>query len=80
MIKIRMAKGGRKHAPIFTIVAIESRNARDGRCIERLGKYEPQKTEPLSNVNIESLKTWVKNGAQMSDTVATLLKRQNIKL
>ena len=80
MLKIRLAQGGRKHMPIFTIVAIESRNARDGKFLQKLGQYNPKKAPELSMVNAEAISGWVKKGAVVSDTVTTLLKKHNIKL
>ena len=80
MIKIRMARGGRKNSPVFSIVAINSRSPRDGEFLEKLGQYNPKAQDALSGVNIEGIKTWIKKGAQVSDTVMTLLKKNNIKL
>ncbi len=75
MIVIRLARGGRKKRPIYTLVAADKRSPRDGKFIEKLGKYDPQNTEsPLSNVQSDSIEQWVKNGAQLSTTVKTLLK------
>jgi small subunit ribosomal protein S16 len=80
MIKIRMARGGRKHTPVFSIVAIESRSARDGKFLQKLGQYNPKANPELTMVKAEELKNWIKKGAQVSTTVATLLKKNNIKL
>lgn len=79
MIKIRLARGGRKAKPVYTIVATDSRSARDGKFIEKLGKYDPHLESPLSQVNVDSITNWVKNGAQLTDTVSSLLKKHNIK-
>lgn len=75
-----MARGGRTHRPVYTIVATDSRNPRDGRFLEKLGKYDPNAQEVLSNLKVDSLKTWVAKGAQLSDTVRTLLKKNNVSL
>ncbi|MBT3983134.1 MAG: 30S ribosomal protein S16 [Bacteriovoracaceae bacterium] len=80
MIKIRLARGGRKKMPIYTIVAADSRKARDGRFLEKLGQYNPAREELLSDVKSEAIKKWVEKGAQMSDTVRTLLKRSKVEL
>ncbi len=80
MVKIRMARGGRKNRPVYTIVATNSRAPRDGEFLEKLGQYDPKATETIKSVNIEAIKTWISKGAQMSDTVRTLLKNNNIKL
>lgn len=80
MIKIRMARGGRTHKPVYTIVAANSRDARDGRFLEKLGQYDPNASEVLKDVNVDSIKTWVGKGAQLSDTVSSLFKKNGISL
>ncbi len=78
MVVIRLSRGGAKNAPFYNIVVADSRNRRDGRYIERLGFYNPVGKEGAENVRIagERLKHWVSKGAQMSDTVARLAKKQ----
>jgi small subunit ribosomal protein S16 len=80
MVKIRLSRGGRKSLPIYTIVATDSRSPRDGMFLEKLGQYNPKLPEGLRNVNVDGIKAWVNKGAQLSDTVRTLLKKNNIKL
>lgn len=81
MIKIRLARGGRVHAPVYTIVAADSRRQRDGRFLERLGQYNPSRPEgELSGVKADRIAEWVNKGAQMTDTVRTLLKRNKIAI
>ncbi len=80
MVKIRMARGGRKNRPVYTIVAANSRSPRDSQFLEKLGQYDPKATEVLKTVNVEGIKAWLAKGAQLSDTVRTLLKNNNIKL
>ena len=81
MIKIRLARTGRKLAPCFNIVATDSRNARDaGKHLANLGLYDPKAKEPIKNLNTEALKDWIAKGALMSDTVRTLLVNNNIQL
>jgi len=80
MVKIRLARGGRTHKPVYTIVAANSRNARDGRFLEKLGQYNPHVEQVLSDVNVEAVKAWIGKGAQLSDTVRSLFKRNGIKL
>ena len=80
MIVIRMARGGRVNAPIFTIVATDSRSPRDGKFLARLGKYNPKLESPLENVNTVEIGKWVKDGAILSDTVKTLLKKHKITI
>jgi small subunit ribosomal protein S16 len=80
MVKIRMTRLGRKALPIFSIVATDSRAPRDGQFLEKLGQYNPKSPETLKNINVEGIKAWLAKGAQLSDTVRTLLKKNNIKL
>jgi len=76
MVVIRLARSGAKKRPFFNIVATDSRNRRDGRFIERVGFYNPMasgKEIPLT-INTERLAHWQQNGAQLSPTVARLVK------
>lgn len=75
-----MARGGRKNRPVYTIVAANSRSPRDSQFLEKLGQYDPKAAEVLKTVNVEGIKAWLAKGAQLSDTVRTLLKNNNIKL
>jgi small subunit ribosomal protein S16 len=78
MVTIRLARGGAKKRPFYNIVVTDSRNPRDGRFIERLGFYNPvaKGGEQLLSINTERLEFWVKNGAQASERVAGLIKKQ----
>lgn len=80
MIKIRMSRGGRKAKPVYTIVAADARSPRDGKFLARLGQYNPNSESPLTDVKTEEIAKFVKNGAQLSDTVNSLFKKHNIKL
>ena len=80
MVKIRMARGGRKNRPVYTIVAANSRSPRDSQFLEKLGQYDPKAANALAGVNVDGIKAWLSKGAQLSDTVRTLLKNNNIKL
>jgi small subunit ribosomal protein S16 len=73
VVKIRLKRIGAKKAPHYRIVAVDSRSRRDGAPIEELGYYNPRTKE--LNVNREAVEKWMKNGAQQSDTVVSLLKR-----
>ncbi len=81
MVIIRLARGGRTHKPVYTIVAADSRSSRDGRFLDRLGQYDPsaEKGSELKSVKTELIKTWLGKGAAISDTVRTLLKRNQIQ-
>lgn len=82
MVVIRLQRGGRTHAPIYTIVAADSRKARNGRFLERLGQYDPKAEgeAALNNVKTENIKAWMDKGAALSDTVRTLLKKAKVQL
>ena len=80
MVKIRLQRGGRTHKPVYTIVAANSRNARDGRFLEKLGQYDPNAKEVLKDVKVDNIKTWVGKGAQLSDTVRSLFKKNGVAL
>ncbi|HEU0202985.1 MAG TPA: 30S ribosomal protein S16 [Burkholderiaceae bacterium] len=76
MVVIRLARGGAKKRPFFNIVATDSRNPRDGRFIERVGFYNPVATggETKFRVAADRLSYWQGTGAQLSPTVARLVK------
>ncbi len=78
MIKIRLARGGRVHSPVYTIVAADSRSPRDGRFLEKLGQYNPKNSEELKNVNTEAISAWLGKGAEMSDTVRSIFQKYKI--
>ena len=78
MVKIRLRRMGAKKAPFYRIVVADVRSPRDGRCIEEIGTYNPL-TEPATiTVDAEKAKTWIKNGAQPTDTVRGLLKKAGV--
>jgi small subunit ribosomal protein S16 len=76
MVKIRLARAGAKKRPFYHVVAAESRSARDGRFIERLGFYNPNAkgAEKSLVLDVERLNYWKQQGAQVSDRVAHLAK------
>ncbi|MBL3588349.1 MAG: 30S ribosomal protein S16 [gamma proteobacterium endosymbiont of Lamellibrachia anaximandri] len=76
MVTIRLSRTGAKKRPFFHIVVTDSRNARDGHYIERLGFFNPVATggEERLRVERDRIDHWVSKGAQTSDRVATLLK------
>lgn len=80
MLKVRMSRGGRRYLPNYTIVATDSRSPRDSKFLQKLGKYDPQSETPLKDINVEGIKGWMNKGAQLSDTVRTLLKKNGVAL
>ncbi len=77
MVKIRLTRGGAKKRPFYHIIVTDSRNARDGRNIERLGYFNPIATgnEKRVELDLERTKHWIGTGAQMTDKVADLYKQ-----
>lgn len=77
MVVIRLARGGAKKRPFFNMVVADSRNPRDGRFIERVGFYNPVAAggEEALRVQMDRLAYWQGKGAQLSDTVARLVKQ-----
>ncbi|MBT0960414.1 30S ribosomal protein S16 [Denitromonas iodatirespirans] len=75
MVVIRLARSGAKKRPFYNIVAADSRNRRDGRFIERVGFYNPMAPEAGLVINTERLAHWQQHGAQLSPTVARLVKQ-----
>ena len=75
MVKIRLARAGAKKRPFYHVVATDSRKARDGRFIERLGYYNPKATgdEKQLVVDRSRVEHWKSKGAQVSDRVTFLL-------
>ncbi|CUA86715.1 MULTISPECIES: 30S ribosomal protein S16 [Gulbenkiania] len=78
MVVIRLARGGSKNRPFYNIVVTDSRNRRDGRFVERIGFYNPVAAEGSERVRVaaDRLNYWTGVGAQLSDTVARLVKGQ----
>ena len=78
MVKIRLRRMGAKKAPFYRIVVADARSPRDGRCIEEIGTYNPLATPAVVSVDAEKAQTWIKNGAQPTDTVRGLLKKAGV--
>lgn len=74
-VKIRLARTGRKNVSRFRIVAIDGPNQRDGKFLEILGNYDPQKTPKQFTVDTERVAHWIAKGAQVSETIYNLLKQ-----
>jgi small subunit ribosomal protein S16 len=75
MVAIRLRRAGSKKRPYFRVVVTDSRAARDSSFVEIFGHYNPRKNPALVDVNKERVDFWIKQGAQPSDTVRTLIKR-----
>ncbi len=77
-VKIRLRRMGAKKSPFYRIVVADSRYPRDGRFIEEIGTYNPTVTPSEIKVDAEKAKQWIANGAQPTDTVKALLKKENV--
>lgn len=81
MVVIRLARGGAKKRPFYNLVVADSRRARDGRFIERVGFYNPKAPEgqEMLRINKERLQHWQSRGAQLSHTVTRLVKQFSVQ-
>lgn len=80
-MKIRLARGGSKKRPYYSIVAADSRMARDGRFIEKLGTYQPllpKDSEERVKMNMERVQYWLGQGAQPTDRVSRFLEAADV--
>ncbi|ADC88993.1 ribosomal protein S16 [Thermocrinis albus DSM 14484] len=76
-VRIRLAKMGRTHHPIYRIVVMDSRSPREGKYIDILGTYDPKRGEILE-IKPEKVKEWLAKGAQLTDRAQSILKKANI--
>lgn len=76
MVKIRLTRRGAKKRPFYRIQAIDERKQRDGRALEFLGTYDPRTAPETIELRTEAIEAWVAKGAQLSDTVRSLMRRQ----
>lgn len=74
-VKIRLKRMGAKKSPFYRVVVADSRYPRDGRFIEEIGTYDVLKNPSEFKVDGEAVKKWIANGAQPTDTVKALLKK-----
>ncbi len=77
-VKIRLRRMGAKKAPFYRIVVADSRYPRDGRFIEEIGTYNPTATPTEVKVDADKAKQWIANGAQPTDTVKAILKKEGV--
>lgn len=74
-VKIRLRRVGQIHAPFYRVIVADSRSPRNGRFIEEIGYYDPNKEPSVVKIDAEAAKRWIQNGAQPTETVAKLLKK-----
>ncbi len=78
-VKIRLTRLGRKNTPFYRVVVIDSRSARDGKFIEKLGHYDPLVGKTKNwDIDIERAAYWLTVGAQPSETVASFLRKEGV--
>jgi len=77
MVKIKLVRHGAKRSPFYKVVATDSRNAGDGKALERLGFFNPMARgqEVKLNLNMDRIDHWVKQGAQISERLGSLIKQ-----
>jgi small subunit ribosomal protein S16 len=74
-VAIRLQRAGGRNRPFYRVVATDSRSARDGRFLEKVGFYNPLKDPAELQLDVPRIRDWVSKGARLSETVALLLKR-----
>ena len=74
-VSIRLRREGAKNRPYYKVVVADSRSPRDGKFIEIIGPYDPKKPDHNSTLKVERAEYWIARGAQPSDTVRSLLKK-----
>lgn len=79
-LTLRLQRHGSTHRPFYHIVATDSRRPRNGRFIEKLGYYDPNKKPSIMEVKADRVQYWYSNGAQVSAAVANILKKKSVKL
>ena len=77
-VKMRLTRMGAKKAPFYRVIVADSRSPRDGRFIDEIGYYNPLTNPAEVKIDGEKAKKWIANGAQPTETVRTLLKKNEI--
>jgi small subunit ribosomal protein S16 len=74
-VSIRLRREGAKNRPYYKVVVADSRSPRDGKFIEIIGTYDPKKPDHNSTLKMDRAEYWIARGAQASDTVRSLIKK-----
>jgi small subunit ribosomal protein S16 len=74
-VSIRLRREGAKNRPYYKVVVADSRSPRDGKFIELIGTYDPKKPDHNSTLKLDRIDHWISRGAQPSDTVRSLIKK-----
>jgi small subunit ribosomal protein S16 len=78
MVRIRLRRQGAKKQPTYRVVVADQRSPRDGRILENIGFYNPTTDPETFSIDAERATYWLSNGAQPSESVARLLKKQGL--
>lgn len=74
-VSIRLRREGAKNRPYYKVVVADSRSPREGKFIEIIGTYDPKKPDHNSTLKLDRIEHWISKGAQPSDTVRSLIKK-----
>jgi len=74
-VSIRLRREGAKNRPYYKVVVADSRSPRDGKFLEIIGTYDPKKPDHNSTLKLDRIDHWISQGAQPSDTVRSLIKK-----
>lgn len=79
-VAIRLRREGTKNKPYYKVVVTDNRSRRDGRFIEIVGTYDPAKKENNATLDLEKVEDWIRKGAQPSETVASIIRKERKKV
>jgi small subunit ribosomal protein S16 len=77
-VKIRLRRMGAKKAPFYRVIVADEKSPRDGKFIDEIGYYNPLTNPAEIKIDAEKAQAWIKNGAQPTETVRSILKKSNI--
>jgi len=78
-VKIRLRRMGAKKSPFYRVVVADSRSPRDGKCIEEIGYFNPMVEPAEIKLDMEKVEKWIKNGAQPTERVKSIINSQKAK-
>ncbi len=78
MLRIRLRRVGKRRQPYYRVVVADQPDRRDGDFLETLGSYDPHTDPPTLSINSERTQEWIRKGAQPSEAVAKILKREGV--
>jgi len=79
LVKIRLKRMGTKKRPFYRIIVADSRSPRDGKFIELVGTYDPRPKPSAIMLKEDRIRYWLDNGAQPTDTVSAILKKNDVE-